>query len=296
MTALNKKNLNSTLVFLLFVLPALGAVLLSVEIPFLMSVGYSFTRWNGLDRVPTFIGMENFKELFLDDPDMMGALSFTFRQAVFVVILINVIALCLAIFLDREIRGKNVLRAAFFIPNIMSLIVIGYIWRFIFSRSLDSFYEIVKLPFLTYSWLGNPNLAFISVMIVTVWQAVGFYLIIYIAGLQVIPRDLIEASMIDGANEISRFFKITVPLLMPSITVAVFYSISNSLKAFDVVFSLTSGGPGTSTTPIALDIYRTAFITSRFGYGTAKSVLLFLLILSITFFQVKMFKKWEVEA
>ena len=114
---------------------------------------------------------------------MMNALSFTFRQAVFVVILINVVALFLAVLLDREIRGKNVLRAAFFIPNIMSLIVIGYIWRFIFSRSLDSFYEAVKLPFLMYSWLGNPNLAFISIMIVTVWQAIGFYMIIYIAGL-----------------------------------------------------------------------------------------------------------------
>ena len=295
MNALRKKKFNSALIFFLFVFPAFAAVLLSVEIPFVMSIGYSFTRWNGLDRVPAFIGLENYRELFLDDPVMMNALSFTFKQAVFVVILINVIALFLAVLLDREIRGKNIFRAAFFIPNIMSLIVIGYIWRFIFSRSLDSFYEAVKLPFLMYSWLGNPNLAFISIMIVTVWQAIGFYMIIYIAGLQVIPRDLIEASMIDGAGEISRFFKITLPLLMPSITVAVFYSISNSLKSFDVIFTLTGGGPGSSTTPIALDIYKTAFVTSRFGYGTAKSVVLFLLILLITFFQIRFFKKREVE-
>ena len=296
MTALAKRKFNSTLTFFIFVLPAFAAVLLSVEIPFIMSIGYSFTRWNGLDRVPVFIGLENYKELISDDPAMMNALSFTFRQAVFVVLLINVIALVLAVLLDSEIRGKNALRAAFFIPNIMSLIVIGYIWRFIFSRSLDSFHEIIKLPFLMYSWLGDPKLAFVSVTLVTVWQAIGFYIIIYIAGLQVIPQDLIEAAMIDGAGQISRFFKITIPLLMPAITVAVFYSISNSLKSFDVIFSLTSGGPGTSTTPIALDIYRTAFITSRFGYGTAKSVFLFLLILSITFFQIKLFKKWEVEA
>ena len=294
MTAL-RKNFNSLLTFLLFVFPAFGAILLSVEIPFVMSIGYSFTRWNGLDRVPAFIGLDNYKELLFDDPNMMGALSFTFSQAIFVVILINVVAIFLAVLLDREIRGKNIFRAAFFIPNIMSLIVIGYIWRFILSRSLDSFYETIKIPFLMYSWLGNPNLAFISIMIVTVWQAIGFYMIIYIAGLQVIPRDLIEASMIDGAGEISRFFKITLPLLMPSITVSVFYSISNSLKSFDVIFSLTGGGPGTSTTPIALDIYKTAFITSRFGYGTAKSVILFLLILLITFFQIRFFKKREVE-
>jgi raffinose/stachyose/melibiose transport system permease protein len=296
MPAIKKKGFNSVLVFALFTLPALAAVLLSVEVPFLMSVVYSFTKWNGLDRVPEFIGLENYRELFLDDPDMFGALVFTLNQTVFRVIFTNVIALLLAVFLDGEIRGKNGLRAAFYIPNIISLIVIGYIWRFIFSRGFDSFYETVKLPFLMYSWLGNANYAFVSVLVVSIWQSIGFYMVIYIAGLQVIPRDVIEAAMIDGAGDVSRFFKITIPLLMPSITVAVFHSIANSLKTFDVIFSLTSGGPGNATTPIALDIYKTAFVISRFGYGTAKSVILFLLILLITFFQSKFFKKREVEA
>jgi raffinose/stachyose/melibiose transport system permease protein len=295
MTALQKKEFNALLVFSLFILPALGAVLLSVEVPFLMSVVYSFTKWNGLDRVPEFIGLENYAELFFDDPDMVNALIFTFKQTIFRVVFTNVIALLLAVLLDGEMRGKNALRAAFYIPNIISLIVIGYIWRFIFSRGFDSFYETAKLPFLMYSWLGDGNMAFISVLIVSIWQSIGFYMVIYIAGLQVIPKDVTEAAMIDGAGEVSRFFRITVPLIMPSITVAVFHSVSNSLKAFDVVFSLTNGGPGTATTAIALDIYKTAFIISRFGYGTAKSVILFLLILLITFFQVRFFKKREVE-
>jgi raffinose/stachyose/melibiose transport system permease protein len=296
MTAAKKKEFNSVLVFSLFILPALCAILLSVEVPFLMSVVYSFTKWNGLDRAPQFIGLENYRELFFEDPNMMSALVFTFKQTVFRVIFTNIIALLLAVFLDGEMRGKNALRAAFYIPNIISLIVIGYIWRFIFSRGFDSFYETVKLPFLMYSWLGDGNLAFISVLIVSIWQSIGFYMVIYIAGLQVISRDVIEAAMIDGAGEVSRFFRITIPLIMPSITVAVFHSVSNSLKTFDVIFSLTSGGPGTATTAIALDIYKTAFVISRFGYGTAKSVILFLLILLITFFQVKFFKKREVEA
>jgi raffinose/stachyose/melibiose transport system permease protein len=296
MIAINKKKFNSVLTFSLFILPALGAVLLSVEVPFLMSVAYSFTRWNGLDRLPVFIGLANYRELFLDDPDMFKALVFTFNQTVFRVIFTNIIALLLAVFLDGEIRGKNALRAAFYIPNIVSLIVIGYIWRFIFSRGFDSFHETVKLPFLMHSWLGDPNFAFVSVLVVSIWQSIGFYMVIYIAGLQVIPRDVIEAAMIDGAGNVSRFFKITVPLLMPSITVAVFHSIANSLKTFDVIFSLTGGGPGNATTPIALDIYKTAFVISRFGYGAAKSVILFLLILLITFFQLKFFKKREVEA
>jgi raffinose/stachyose/melibiose transport system permease protein len=155
---------------------------------------------------------------------------------------------------------------------------------------------LIKAPFLMLSWLGDPRMAFTSVLVVSVWQSIGFYMVIYIAGLQVIPRDIIEAAMIDGAGGISRFFRITIPLIMPSITVAVFHSVSNSLKTFDVIFSLTSGGPGNSTTPIALDIYKTAFVTSRFGYGTAKSVILFLLILLFTVFQVKFFKKMEIES
>ena len=295
MTAGKKRELGTLIVFSVFIIPALGAVLLSVEIPFVMSVVYSFTKWNGLDRIPEFIGLENYKELFLDDPAMINALIFTFKQAVYRVIFTNVIALLLAVFLDGELRGKNALRAAFYIPNIISLIVIGYIWRFIFSRGFDSFYQSVKLPFLMYSWLGDGNMAFISVLVVSIWQSIGFYMVIYIAGLQVIPRDVIEASVIDGAGGVSRFFRITIPLIMPSITVAVFHSVANSMKTFDVIFSLTNGGPGYATTSIALDIYKTAFVISRFGYGTAKSVILFLLILLITFFQVKFFKQREVE-
>jgi raffinose/stachyose/melibiose transport system permease protein len=295
MTQLAKKKLNRGLVFAAFTLPAAAAILLAVEIPFLMSVVYSFTKWNGLDKEPVFVGIANYVEIFLDDPDMMNALVFTFQQTFFRVIFTNVIALVLAVLLDGEIRGKNALRAAFYIPNIISLIVIGYIWRFIFSKGFDSFYEISHWNIFMLSWLGDPKMASLSVLFVSVWQSIGFYLVIYIAGLQIVPRDVIEAAMIDGAGSLSRFSHITIPLIMPSVTVAVFHSLSNSLKAFDVIFSLTNGGPGVSTTTIALDIYKTAFVVSRFGYGTAKSVVLFVLILLLTVFQVRMFKRREIE-
>jgi raffinose/stachyose/melibiose transport system permease protein len=295
MTQLAKKKWNRALTFSAFTVPAALAILVSVEVPFLMSVFYSFTKWNGLDRVPVFIGLENYQELIFEDPDMVKALVFTFAQTFFRVVLTNAIALLLAVLLDSEIRGKNALRAAFYIPNIISLIVIGYIWQFIFSKGFDSFYELTGLKVFMLSWLGDSDLAFASVLLVSVWQSLGFYLVIYIAGLQIVPRDVIEASMIDGASSVSRFFRITLPLIMPSITVAVFHSLSNSLKAFDVVFSLTNGGPGIATSTIALDIYKTAFVVSRFGYGTAKSVVLFVLILALTFFQVRMFKRREVE-
>ncbi len=221
---------------------------------------------------------------------------FTLLFTVLVVVATNVIALLLAVILDSRIRGKNLLRAAFYIPNIISLIIIGYMWRFIFSRGFDSFGALTHLGIFRLSWLGDTHLAFASVALVSVWQSIGFYMVIYIAGLQTVPRDQLEAAVIDGASPSSRFFRITLPLILPSVTVAVFYSLSNALKTFDVIFSLTFGGPGTATTSIALDIYKTAFSDSRFGYGTAKSVVLFLLILVVTVFQLNIFKRREVEA
>ncbi len=291
-----KKKFRQAFEFAGFTVPAIIAILLFVEIPFIMSVSYSFTKWNGLDKVPVFIGLANYKELLTDDKDMLNALIFTLAFTVLMVVLTNVIALLLAILLDSNIKGRNMLRAAFYVPNIISLIVIGYMWRFIFSKAFDSFYSITNAGIFQLSWLGDSKLVFFSVVIVSVWQAVGFYLVIYIAGLQTVSPELIEASYIDGATGVRRFFKITLPLIMPSVTVSVFYSLSNALKTFDVIFSLTYGGPGSATTSIALDIYKTAFISSRFGYGSAKSVMLFLLILIITVVQVTLFKKKEVEA
>lgn len=295
MTQLQRKQMNRSVVFALFTAPALVAVLISVELPFIMSVFSSFTKWNGLDRKQTFVGLGNYLEIFKDDPDMWKALLFTVKLTIGSVIVVNVLALLLAVLLDSDMKGKNILRAAFYIPNIISLIIIGYIWRFIFSAGFDSFFQKTGLGFFMQSWLGDVKLVYYSVLMVKVWNSLGFYLVVYIAGLQTVPRDLIEASMIDGANRLKRFTSITLPMIMSSITVCVFHSLSNGLKSFDVIFSLTNGGPGNTTATIALDIYRTAFVINRFGYGTAKSVILFLLILLVSLFQVKMFKSREVE-
>ncbi len=276
--------------------PALIAILAFVEIPFLMSITYSFTRWNGLDKAAKFIGLANYRELLTGDPGFVSAMVFTLLFTVLAVAAINVIALLLAVVLDMEIRGKNLLRGAFYIPNIISLIVIGYVWRFIFSRGFDSLGALMHWGIFQLSWLGDSHLAFASVVVVSVWQSIGFYMVIFIAGLQTVPREQLEAALIDGTGPASRFFRITFPLIMPSVTVAVFYSISNALKTFDVIFSLTFGGPGTATTSIALDIYKTAFSDNRFGYGTAKSVVLFLLILVVTVTQLAAFKRREVQA
>jgi raffinose/stachyose/melibiose transport system permease protein len=292
----SRRDLRRGLEFGALTLPAVAVIAVVVMLPFAMSVMNSFMKWNGLDKTPVWIGAANYVELVTDDPQFLSALAFTLLFTVLMVILTNVISLALALALVQRFRGRNALRAAFYIPNIISLIVIGYIWRFIFSKGFDSAFALTGWAPFNLSWLGDSKLAFVSVLLVSVWQAIGFYLVIYIAGLQTIPNDLKEAALLDGAGPVRRFFNLTIPLLMPSVTVCVFYSLSNALKAFDVIFSLTFGGPGIATTSVALDIYKTAFSDSRFGYGMAKSVVLFILILVVTFVQIRFFKSREVES
>lgn len=282
--------------FLSFVAPVIILILISAEIPFLMSLYYSFTKWNGISKHITFTGLQNFIELFTTDKEALKAFFFTVEFSIFNIIGTNVLAIALAVFLTKKLKLSNVLRAAFFVPYIVSLVIIGFIWKFIFSSAFSSLFNVTHWGFLNWSWLGTPNLAFISVVLVSIWQSVGFYMMIYITGLQAIPNDLNEAAGIDGANGFQRFFKITLPLLVPSLTVALFMSISNSLKIFDIIFTLTFGGPGKSTTSVTMDIYNEAFVNNRFGYATAKSLVFVVIILLITFIQVKFFKSKEVEA
>jgi len=290
-----RRRVREALGFAWLTLPAVILVTAFVLVPFVMSLSYSFTKWNGLDKVPTFIGLGNYKAL-LKDTSMARTLAFTFKYMACVVVLTNVVSLFLAVLLDNKIRGERVLRTGFFLPYIVSLIVVGHIWKFILSRGFSSLFDLTHVGLFGLSWLGDSTLAFVSVVFVSVWQAIGFYLVVYIAGLQTVPREVMEAATIDGAGAVRRFLRVTFPLIMASVTVCVFYAITNALKAFDVIFVLTEGGPGTATTSVALTIYQTAFIYSRFGYGTAQSAVLFLFILVVTVLQLTVFKRREVEA
>jgi len=280
-----------------FTAPALILVTAFILIPFVMTINYSFMRWNGISRAATFIGGDNYVRFFTDR-NAINALVFTLLYALCVVVVINILSVLLGTMLVGKIPGKGFFRAAFYIPNIISLVVIGFIWRFIFRNVFDSLYTLSgeSLAFLNWSWLGDPNLAFVSVVMATIWQALGFYIIVYVAALQSVPSELIEAATIDGAGRIRQFFSITIPMIMPSITFCVFYAIANSFKSFDLIFTLTEGGPGRATTTMALDIYSTAFNSNNFGYGSAKSVILFVLVAAITSLQIALFRRKEVEA
>lgn len=292
-----KKKTSHTLEFLGFTLPAALVIFLFVGIPFLMCIYYSFRKWNGIQKSSSFIGLQNYVRAFTDDATFGNSVSYTLIYALLAVILINVIALLLSVILEQSrVFGKGFFRAAFYIPNIISLIIIGFTWKFIFSRAFEAMQNATGAAIFGWSWLGQPTLAVVSTVLVTVWQALGFYMLIYIAGLQSVPDDVLEAATIDGAGKVRRFFSVVLPLIVPSITVCVFYSIASSLKMFELIFTLTGGGPGSSTTSVALDIYNTAFNSNQYGYGSAKSVVLFLMVAVITILQVTVFKEKEVEA
>ena len=282
--------------FGIFTLPVLICIAVAFYIPFAMTIRYSMTKWNGISKHPKFVGLDNFKQIFMGDANFASSAWFTIKYAVLYIVLVNVLAILLAVMLDMKLKTSSWLRAAFFVPYILSLVIVGFIWKFIFMQGFESLAASTGWGIFEMSWLGEPGLAFVSILFVSIWQSIGFYLVIYIAGLQSVPDDLKEAATVDGAGPLRRFFSITLPLLAPSITISVFMALTNSIKVFDVILSLTGGGPGGTTYSIAYDIYRDTFQNNLYGYGTAKALILFVAVLFVTVIQLTLFKRREVEA
>lgn len=294
MKSIGQRKTNK-LEIVLFILPCLILVGVIFYTPFILSMFYSLTQWNGIAKEPVFIGVRNFIRLFTGDSGFVSSIIFTSKYAFFYIISSNVIALALAVLLVKKLLTANILRAVFFVPYIMSMIIVGFIWRFIFSQGFNSLSEITGWGIFDMSWLGDPGLAFVSVVVVAVWQSLGFYMVIYIAGLQALPEDVLEAAVVDGAGAPRKFFSITLPLLGPSITTCLFLSLTNSIKVFDIILALTAGGPGGSTYSVTYDIYREAFQNNNYGYGAAKSLVLFIIVAGITVIIMKGFRSREVE-
>ncbi|TCL72404.1 ABC-type sugar transport system permease subunit [Hydrogenispora ethanolica] len=235
------------------------------------------------DRLRNILSKRMYATLFIP-----GVIGFTLFFTVLNVIFSNLLALILALVLDTRLKTKNLLRSIFFFPNVLSLVIVAFIWSFVF--------RLIFPPLTGISvWLGSPDLAPYALLMVTVWQGCGWLMIIYLAGLQTIPVDILEVAAIDGAGWWQRLRHITVPLLIPAFTICTFFSLANSLKTFDVIMALTQGGPGYVTTPIVLDIYYDAFRNNQFGYATAKAVFLCLMIMIVTGVQLYFMKRREME-
>ncbi len=279
-----QKNLKKY--FPVFVLPTLIAFAISFLIPFVWGIVLSFTKFTTvLD--PVWVGFQNYYRAFSEDQDFLNALVFTAKFAVISVLMINVIAFALALLLTKAIRGTNFFRSVFFMPNLIGGIVLGYIWQLIINGFLN-FFDVD----ITYS----ASYGFWGLVILMNWQMVGYMMIIYIAGIQGISPDLMEAAEIDGANRWQVLKSVIIPMSMPSITICTFLTLSNSFKLFDQNLALTAGAPGKESSMLALDIFTTIYNHNGYaGVGQAKAVVFFILVALISLIQVRLTRSREVQ-
>lgn len=281
--------------FCLFGLPGLFCFFAVVIIPFIYGVYLTFTDWDGVSSEKHFIWFENFKGV-IRDGEFWTSLLLTFKYVIVVVILVNVIAFVIAYLLTRGIKGQNFFRAGFFTPNLIGGIVLGYVWQFVFSRVFVNIGESTGRELFEASWLSDPNLAFAALVLVSVWQLSGYMILIYVAGFMGLSEDVMEAASIDGASGWTKMRKIILPLMMSSITICLFLTLSKAFMVYDVNLSLTAGGPYGTTEMAAMHVYEKAFTSRQFGVGQAEALILFIVVACISGIQVYLTKKQEVEA
>lgn len=271
--------------FPIFVIPTLIAFSFAFIIPFVMGVYLSFCKFKTITNA-TFVGLENYIKIFADR-DFLNALWFTVKVSVISILTINVLAFSLALALTRKIKGTNLFRTVFFMPNLIGGIILGYIWQ-----------QMINAVLLQYgtTLVANATYGFWGLTILMNWQLIGYMMIIYVAGLQNVPGDLIEAAQIDGATGWQVLTKVKIPMVMPSVTICLFLTVSNSFKLFDQNLALTAGAPSKKTAMLALDIYNTFYGRSGFeGVGQAKAVLFFIIVAVIALTQLVVTRRKEVE-
>jgi multiple sugar transport system permease protein len=295
--AAKKKKRNWLPFSVLFILPSFILYTLFVIVPTGSSVYLSFTSWDGISPDIRYIGFDNFVEMWNSDR-VHNALKNTLILSVVLVFLENIVALALAMIVDQVRWFKNLFRSIFYFPVLLSGVVMGFIWTIILNYNfgvVTQLLEMVGLDHLKVDWLGDPKYALIAIILSTVWKSSGYYMIIYLAGLQGIPQELNEAASIDGASRWEQFKHITFPLLAGAVTVCVMLSMISSLKIFDQIAVMTDGGPGFATETMTYIVYKVGFGELRQGYGTALALVLFVLILIISIIQIKLLRKREVE-
>lgn len=288
-------NRNKLKWFLLFTVPLIFIFTIVVLIPFLVGIYYSFFEWDGIGANPkVFVGLDNFVELWGDN-QFLRSMWLTTLFTVLSVITINVIGLAFALLVTSRIQSANAARTLLFMPYLIGGLILGYIWQFVFVDVFSFLGEVTGLDQVFFNWLVDPQFALYGLVFVFTWQMAGYIMIIYIAGIQAIPNDVVEAAKIDGASTWQRFTRITFPLLMPALTISLFLTLSSAFKIYDVNLSLTGGGPANATELFAMNIYQEIFGSSNYGFGQAKAIVFFLIVAAITLTQVYMTKKREVE-
>ena len=289
-----KGHFSNTRGFLLFAGPATFAFASIIVVSFVAGILLTFTDWNGLSDKVSFVGLDNYAAA-VADPTFWDSLWLTVRYVILVVVLSNAAAFLFAYALSSRLPLQNLLRAGFFTPNLIGGIVLGFIWYFIFTQGLVAVGTALGIDFLSSSWLASDTMAFWALVIVSVWQISGFLMVIYIAGLTTLPRDVLEAAAIDGAGRWQQLRMVVLPLMRPSFTICVFLTLGRAFMTYDMNLALTNGGPYGSTVLVAMHVYRTAFISEQFGVGQAQALVLFLIVAVISLIQVSISRRGEVQ-
>lgn len=287
-----KNKRKEFLLDILFIGPALLAFITIVFIPLIMGIFYSFTNWNGL-TFTKFVGLKNFITAFHDET-FLKAFWFTTKFAFVSVVTINLTGFLLALLVTRKLKTSNFLRAVFYMPNLVGGLILGFVWNFVFVEVFPKIGEILGVSFFN-GWLANASTGFWGLVILTTWQLSGYMMVIYIASIQGIPDELIEASQIDGATSWQVLKNIILPLVVPAFTVSLFLTMSNTFKLYDQNLALTQGGPGGSTQMIAMNIYNTAYHYNQNALGQAKAVIFLVVVVVLTLTQVSLSKRKEVQ-
>ncbi|MCF7944373.1 MAG: sugar ABC transporter permease [Spirochaetia bacterium] len=289
-----RKKTKTRLLFWAFTGPLVLAFFIVVALPFLWGIYYSFTEWNGIVKSQAeWVGFSNYLELFSDD-EFSDAFWFTVRFSAVSVILINALGFLLALLVTQPLKSANTLRTVFFMPNLIGGLILGFIWQFIFIQVFSSLADALSLPFL-HGWLATPETGFWGLVILMTWQMAGYVMVIYIAALQSIPGELLEAAEIDGSSIYTKTRYIIMPLVAPAFTINMFLMLSNCFKLYDQNLSLTNGGPFNSTQMLAMNIYNTAFKFDKMGEAQAKAVIFFIIVAFVSLVQVRYTKRREVE-
>jgi len=272
--------------YALFTMPLMLTFIIVVVVPFVIGIGYSFVAWDGFAKHQAeFVGFNNYARVFSDSRFLNAAVRTTI-YTLCSVLSVNLFGLIFSLIVTTALKVRNFARTMLFVPYLIGGLILGYIWKSVFSEYF--------LSIGWGNWLTNSTKAMIAMIVVTTWQMAGYVMIVYITGIMAIPDDVLEAAKVDGASYMQTLFKIKFPLLMPSFTICLFLTLSNCFKVYDVNVALTGTGPNYQSEMFSLNIYNEIFDLSNFGYGQAKAIIFFLIIAVITLIQVSVTKKREV--
>lgn len=282
-----KKRIREITDYIKFVFPMLILYILFFILPLFQTIGYSFTDYNGINPKKEFTGLTNYFDVF-QDKWFYNSMAFTGKSVLLMILLTNVLGFLLALALNTKIRSRNILRAIVFCPFVFNNVTVGFIWQFLLGRFMTDLYPLTGWKVFNIGWLSDNRLVLYSVIFVKLWQSIGYFMVIYLAGLQLLPQDPLEAAVIDGCTGIKMIRYITIPLMKPTAFVCIFLAITESLNMFPLIMSLTNGGPGHASENISLYIYNEAFKSHRMGYASALAVILTIIMTIIAGLQMKL--------